>query len=274
VDAPSQTGRSIVSTPASPERRTDPEEVVELFRRLPDAAARDELTRRFLPFAEYLARRFTGRGELQEDLEQVAGLGLVLAIDRFDVDRGVAFSTYAAATIIGELKRHFRDKGWAIRVPRLVQEHSLDVGKAAQALWQELGRSPTIPELARRTGLNEEEVLEAIDASQAYRASSIDAPLGEDGASHADMMGGLDEALEMSPEWATVSDAVKQLPLRERTIVFLRFFRGLTQTEIAEEVGISQMHVSRLLAQTLRQLRGDIGGSEAGADPGEAPASG
>ena len=262
-----------MSTPASPERRSDPDEVIDLFRRLPDPAARDELTRRFLPFADYLARRFTGRGESQEDLEQVASLGLVLAIDRFDVDRGVAFSTYAAATIIGELKRHFRDKGWAIRVPRLVQEHSLDVGKAAQALWQELGRSPTIPELARRTGLNEEEVLEAIDASQAYRASSIDAPIGEDGGSHADMMGGLDEALEMSPEWATVSDAVKRLPTRERTIVFLRFFRGLTQTEIAEEVGISQMHVSRLLAQTLRQLRGDIGGAEAGADQGEAPAS-
>ena len=263
-----------MSTPDASDRRTDPDEVLELFRRLPDPGARDELTKRFLPFAEYLARRFTGRGEAQEDLEQVAGLGLVLAIDRFDVERGVAFSTYAAATIIGELKRHFRDKGWAIRVPRLVQEHSLDVGKAAQTLWQELGRSPTIPELARKTGLSDEEVLEAIDASQAYRASSIDAPLGEDGGTHADSLGVLDEALEMSPEWATVSDAVKRLPRRERTIVFLRFFRGLTQTEIAEEVGISQMHVSRLLAQTLRQLRGEIGEPEAGTGFGEAPASG
>ena len=262
-----------MSAPDPVERRTDPEEVLALFRRLPDHAARDELTRRFLPFAEYLARRFTGRGESQEDLEQVAGLGLVLAVDRFDVERGVAFSTYAAATIIGELKRHFRDKGWAIRVPRLVQEHSLDVGKAAQALWQELGRSPTIPELARRTGLSEEEVLEAIDASQAYRASSIDAPLGEDGGSYADTLGGPDDALEMSPEWATVSDAVKQLPPRERKIVFLRFFRGMTQTEIAEEVGISQMHVSRLLSQTLRQLRGHIGEPEAGTGSGQAPAS-
>ncbi len=185
-----------MSDAGAPERRSDPEEVLELFRRLPDPAARDELTRRFLPFAEYLARRFTGRGESQEDLEQVAGLGLVLAVDRFDVERGVAFSTYAAATIIGELKRHFRDKGWAIRVPRLVQEHSLDVGKAAQTLWQELGRSPTVPELARKTGLSEDEVLEAIDASQAYRASSIDAPMGEDGASHADSLGERDEALE------------------------------------------------------------------------------
>jgi RNA polymerase sigma-B factor len=263
-----------VSASAPLERRADPPEVLDLFRRLPDTEARDELTRRFLPFAEYLARRFTGRGESQEDLEQVAGLGLVLAIDRFDVERGVAFSTYAAATIIGELKRHFRDKGWAIRVPRLVQEHSLDVGKAAQALWQELGRSPTIAELARKTGLSEEEVLEGIDASQAYRASSIDAPLGEDGGSHADTLGGLDEALEMSPEWATVSDAVKQLPLRERTIVFLRFFRGMTQTEIAEEVGISQMHVSRLLSQTLRQLRGEIGTPESGTGSDQAPASG
>jgi RNA polymerase sigma-B factor len=263
-----------VSDPGAPERRTDPEEVLELFRRLPDAAARDELTRRFLPFAEYLARRFTGRGESQEDLEQVAGLGLVLAIDRFDVDRGVAFSTYAAATIIGELKRHFRDKGWAIRVPRLVQEHSLDVGRAAQALWQELGRSPTVPELARKTGLIEDEVLEAIDASQAYRATSIDAPIGEDGASHADSLGQRDEALELSAEWATVSDAVKRLPPRERRIVFLRFFKGLTQTEIAEEVGISQMHVSRLLTQTLSKLRGEIGEPETGTDPGAAPASG
>ncbi len=271
-----------MSDAGAAERRTDPEEVLELFRRLPDPAARDELTRRFLPFAEYLARRFTGRGESQEDLEQVAGLGLVLAVDRFDVERGVAFSTYAAATIIGELKRHFRDKGWAIRVPRLVQEHSLDVGKAAQTLWQELGRSPTVPELARKTGLSEDEVLEAIDASQAYRASSIDAPIGEDGASHADSLGERDEALELSAEWATVSDAVKRLPPRERKIVFLRFFKGLTQTEIAEEIGISQMHVSRLLTQTLSQLRGEIGGPEtwpeAGpeteADPGEAPVSG
>ena len=266
-------GPPAVSDPGPFERRADPDDVLELFRRLPDADVRDELTRRFLPLAEYLARRFTGRGEAQEDLEQVAGLGLVLAIDRFDVERGVAFSTYAAATIIGELKRHFRDKGWAIRVPRLVQEHSLSVGRAAQSLWQELGRSPTIPELARRTGMSEDEVLEAIDASQAYRASSIDAPLGEDGGTTADTLGTLDETLEMSAEWATVSDAVKRLPPRERRIVFLRFFRGLTQTEIAQEVGISQMHVSRLLAQTLSQLRGEIGESETGAGGGEAPVS-
>jgi RNA polymerase sigma-B factor len=262
-----------VSDPGAPQR-TDADEVLELFGRLPDAAARDELARRFLPFAEYLARRFTGRGESREDLEQVAGLGLVLAIDRFDVGRGVAFSTYAAATIIGELKRHFRDKGWAIRVPRLVQEHSLDVGRAAQALWQELGRSPTVPELARKTGLNEDEVLEAIDASQAYRATSIDAPMGEDGVSHVDSLGQRDEALELSAEWATVSDAVKRLPRRERMIVFLRFFKGLTQIEIAEEVGISQMHVSRLLTQTLSQLRAEIGGPETETDPEEAPVSG
>jgi RNA polymerase sigma-B factor len=267
-------GPSGVSEPGPIDRRSDPDDVLELFRRLPDPDVRDELTRRFLPLAEYLARRFTGRGEAQEDLEQVAGLGLILAIDRFDVERGVAFSTYAAATIIGELKRHFRDKGWAIRVPRLVQEHSLSVGRAAQSLWQELGRSPTVPELARKAGMSEDDVLEAIDASQAYRASSIDAPLGEDGGTAADTLGIDDEALEMSAEWATVSDAVKRLPPRERRIVFLRFFRGLTQTEIAQEVGISQMHVSRLLTQTLAQLRGDIGGSETGADPGETPASG
>jgi RNA polymerase sigma-B factor len=242
----------------SPERRADPPEVLALFRRLPDADARDELTRRFLPLAEYLARRFSGRGESGEDLTQVAGLGLVLAIDRFDVDRGVAFSTYAAATIVGELKRHFRDKGWAIRVPRVVQEHSLDIGKAAQALWQELGRSPTVGEIAARTGLREDEVLEGIDAAQAYRAASIDAPIGEDGTTTADTLGAEDEALAMSAEWATVADAVKQLPPRERRILYLRFFRGLTQTEIAAEVGISQMHVSRLLTQTLAGLRGTV----------------
>ena len=227
-----------------------------LFARLPDdAEAREELVRRFLPLAEYLARRFAGRGEAQDDLFQVASLGLLNAIDRFDLGRDVQFSTYAAVTIVGELKRHFRDKGWAVRVPRRLQEVGLRVNAVLPELSQELGRSPTIEEIAGRVGASAEEILEAMEASQAYSTSSLDAPTGEEGAAPIEVLGGDDPSLGLLEEWASIAPAVRDLPQRERTVLYLRFFRGLTQSEIAREVGVSQMHVSRILAQTLRTLR-------------------
>jgi RNA polymerase sigma-B factor len=238
----------------------------ELFALRPDGAAREELVRRFLPLAEYLARRFSGRGEAQDDLVQVASLGLLNAIDRFDLDRDVQFSTYAAVTIVGELKRHFRDKGWAIRVPRRLQEVGLRVNHVLPDLTQELGRSPTVDEIAARCGATAEEVLDAMEASQAYSTSSLDAPLGEEGAAPIDVLGSHDPSLTVLEEWAAVAPAVRDLPQRERTVLYLRFFRGLTQSEIAREVGVSQMHVSRLLSQTLRLLREAVATDEPGRD--------
>jgi RNA polymerase sigma-B factor len=238
---------------------TDREVETELFTRLPeDAAARERLVEMFLPLAEYLARRFDRRGEPLEDLVQVASVGLLNAIDRFDVERDVQFSTYAAVTIIGELKRHFRDKGWAIRVPRRLQEVGLRVNAVLAELSQELGRSPTVEEIAARCEASPEEILDAMEAVQAYSTTSLDTPVGEEGAAPIDVLGGEDPSLETLEGWASVAPAVKQLPERERRVLYLRFFRGLTQSEIAEKVGVSQMHVSRILSQTLSFLRSAV----------------
>lgn len=228
----------------------------ELFELLPDdPGAREELAHRFLPLAEYLARRFSGRGESQDDLFQVASLGLLNAIDRFDLERDVQFSTYAAVTIVGELKRHFRDKGWAVRVPRRLQEVGLRINTVLPELSQELGRSPTIDEIAARSDSSAEEILEAMEASQAYATSSLDAPATDDGAAPIEVLGTDDPSLAVLEEWSSVAPAVRDLPQRERTVLYLRFFRGMTQSEIAREVGVSQMYVSRILSQTLRLLR-------------------
>lgn len=238
---------------------TDREVETELFKRLPDDdEARERLVAMFLPLAEYLARRFDRRGEPLEDLVQVASVGLLNAIDRFDVERDVQFSTYAAVTIIGELKRHFRDKGWAIRVPRRLQEVGLRVNTILPELSQELGRSPTVEEIAARCEASPEEILDAMEAVQAYSTTSLDSPIGEDGAAPIDVLGGDDPSLEILEGWASVAPAVKELPERERRVLYLRFFRGLTQSEIAEEVGVSQMHVSRILSQTLSFLRAAV----------------
>jgi RNA polymerase sigma-B factor len=238
---------------------TDRDVEIDLFKRLPaDGAARDELVNMFLPLAEYLARRFDRRGEPLEDLVQVASVGLLNAIDRFDVERDVQFSTYAAVTIIGELKRHFRDKGWAIRVPRRLQEVGLRVNTVLPVLSQELGRSPTVEEIAARCEASPEEILDAMEAVQAYSTTSLDTPVGEEGAAPIDVLGGEDPSLEILEGWASVAPAVKELPERERRVLYLRFFRGLTQSEIASEVGVSQMHVSRILSQTLAFLRSAV----------------
>jgi RNA polymerase sigma-B factor len=255
---PDREANALQERPVTARERVELQELDEreLFGMLPkDIAAREELTRRFLPLAEYLARRFSGRGESQDDLFQVASLGLLNAIDRFDLDRDVQFSTYAAVTIVGELKRHFRDKGWAVRVPRRLQEIGLRINAVLPELSQQLGRSPTIDEIAARCDANAEEILEAMEASQAYATSSLDAPASEDGAAPIEVLGTDDPSLELLDEWASVAPAVRDLPQRERTVLYLRFFRGLTQSEIAREVGVSQMHVSRILSQTLRGLR-------------------
>jgi RNA polymerase sigma-B factor len=247
------------------EERVDEHELKarELFAKLPDPAARDELSAMFQSLAEYLARRFYGRGEPLDDLIQVASLGLLKAIDRFDLERGVKFSTYATATVVGELKRHFRDKGWALRVPRRLQEAGMKVARTVTEMYQDLGRAPTIREIGKRTGLSEEDVLEAMETAHAYTTASLDAPTDEEGTASVDRLGKEEEAYELLEGWTTVAPAIKSLPARERNILYLRFFRGLTQTQIAEELGMSQMHVSRLLSRTLSTLRQQVADPDA-----------
>jgi RNA polymerase sigma-B factor len=222
------------------------------------AAHRQTLVAQYLGLVEFLARRFRNRGEPTEDLVQVGTIGLLKAIDRFDLDRKVEFSTYATPTVVGELKRHFRDKGWAVRVPRRLQELHLELSKTVSELSQELGRSPTIPELAEHTGLTEENVLEGLEIAQAYNFTSLDVPVDQSDAgsvSFADQFGAEDEHMEILEYRTALAPEMAKLPDRERTILYLRFYRGLTQSEIAQRLDISQMHVSRLLNRTLGQLR-------------------
>jgi RNA polymerase sigma-B factor len=226
-----------------------------LFARLPDEAAREELLVRHRPLALYLARKFTGRGEGLDDLEQVATLALLKAIDRLDPEREVKFSTFATITIIGELKRHLRDKGWAVRVPRPVQELAVRINRLVPELTQELGRAPTVSEISNAAGSDEDAVLEALDASRAYSADSLDAPTGDDDFSPIDTLAEPDDRFDRLESWQSVAPLIQTLPERERTILYLRFFEERTQSEIAAELGISQMHVSRLLAKTLGYLR-------------------
>jgi RNA polymerase sigma-B factor len=221
------------------------------------AAIRDQLVRMHLPLVEYLARRFRNRGEPLDDLVQVATIGLIKSVDRFDPERGVEFSTYATPTIVGEIKRHFRDKGWAIRVPRRLQELKLSLTKATSELSQSLGRSPTVAEIAAHLQMSEEEVLEGLESANAYSAVSLDAPdSGDDEApAVADTLGVQDESLEGVEYRESLKPLLERLPPREKRILLLRFFGNMTQSQIAIELGISQMHVSRLLARTLAQLR-------------------
>jgi RNA polymerase sigma-B factor len=238
--------------------RDDTKELFARLQRTGDPEIRATLAHLHLPLVEYLAKRFKDRGEPLDDLVQVGSVGLLKAIDRFDLERGVEFSTYATPTIVGELKRYFRDKGWAIRVPRRLQELSLRLNKVVAHLTQQLGRSPTVSEIARHAGVTEEEVLEALESGQAYSTTSLDAPAGadeEDSPMRLDRMGEDDIALDNLEYFASLAPLIAELPERERTILFLRFFRGMTQSRIAEQVGISQMHVSRLLTRILDFLR-------------------
>ncbi|HET7432806.1 MAG TPA: RNA polymerase sigma factor SigF [Nocardioides sp.] len=226
-------------------------------------AARDGLVTLHLPLVEHCARRFRNRGEPFEDLVQVGTIGLIKSIDRFDLERGVEFSTYATPTIIGEIKRYFRDKGWAIRVPRRLQELRMQIGSTTADLTQTLGRSPTPRELAEAIGCSVEEIIEGIESSNAYSTLSLDATEdGDDsGASMLEMMGLDDEELEHIEIRESIKPLLEALPAREKRILLLRFFKNKTQSEIAEEIGVSQMHVSRLLSRTLEQLRTSLQGS-------------
>jgi RNA polymerase sigma-B factor len=222
-----------------------------------DRAARDEVAARMLPLARSLARRYANKGEPLDDLEQVACVGLIKAIDRFDLSRDVRFATYAVPTIAGELKRHFRDRGWMMRVPREVQELSGKIGIVRERLVHDLARSPTVAELARATGADEERVMEAMAAAEAYRTLSLDQPF-QDGTGPLEAIGGDDHGFERAEARAMLADGLGELAPREREIVRLRYFEGLTQREIAEHIGISQMHVSRLIRRTVQQLRDRI----------------
>ncbi|WP_422769337.1 SigB/SigF/SigG family RNA polymerase sigma factor [Plantactinospora sp. WMMC1484] len=239
--------------------------------------ARDDLVRFAMPFAGRLARRYRGRGEPLEDLEQVARLGLVNAVDRYDPERG-SFTAYAAITIVGEIKRHFRDRTWGVHVPRRLRDLILEVGQATAALTSELSRSPSVTELAARLETPEEEILAALESAAGYSPASLNAPVGgESSAEFGDLVGESDTDLESVDDRVTVSGLLGRLPWRERRILAMRFYGNQTQAEIAARFGISQMHVSRLLSRALTWLRQAMladspapwqsGGAEAGGAP-------
>jgi RNA polymerase sigma-B factor len=241
-----------------PARKQELREKFAAFAQSRDEKQRAELIEAHLGLAEYLARRFANRGEPLDDLVQVASMGLVKAVDRFEPERGLEFSTYATHTIVGELKRHFRDKGWAVRVPRRMQELHLRLSGLVSGLSQDLGRAPTVAEIAQAAGVSEEEVLEALEAGNAYRFASIDAPAPgntDDGGTLAATLGSEDESMVDVEHRVALSPLIAKLPERQQRILHYRFVEGLTQSEIAGRLGISQMHVSRLLARSLAELR-------------------
>lgn len=220
-----------------------------------DPAIRERLVRAHLGLAASLAARFSSRPEAADDLHQAALLGLLHAIDRFDPHRNIQFTTFAWATISGELKRHFRDRTWGVRVPRRVQELYLVTAEATDTLTNTLGRSPTVAEVAESIGFSEEDVIEALEARSAYRLTSLDAPVGDDGDSSGRQIGGDDHGYQVVEQRSMLSELTSRLEPRERQIIHLRFTEELTQAEIADRIGVSQMHVSRLLSVSLNKLR-------------------
>ena len=226
-----------------------------------DLAAREELIERYMSLVRSLARRYAYRGEQLEDLVQIGAIGLIKAIDRFDLDRGVELTTYATPNIIGEIKRHFRDKGWSVRVPRGLQELNVQVSKLIEQLTVQLGRSPTIAELANAADVEEEAVLEALESGRAYSSVSLSSGGGSDEDGELDpleSLGTLEHEYEVSEDRAVLAPGFKVLDERERRILHLRFFRGMTQSQIAAQIGISQMHVSRLIRRSLEKIREEI----------------
>lgn len=228
----------------------------EEFVRTRDRRLRNRLVERHMGLAAHVARRFGRRGPSDDDLRQVAFLALVKAVDRFDPSREVAFSTFAGRTIEGEIKRHFRDHTWTIRVPRSAKELHLQLRRATDELTQQLGRAPTVPELAERVGVTADDVIEGIAAGSAYSTLSLDAPApgSEDGDGGRDL-GSPDVGFDHVTDAELVERMIVRLPAREQEIVRLRFYEELSQSEIAERVGISQMHVSRLLRRSFEQMR-------------------
>jgi RNA polymerase sigma-B factor len=251
------------------ERRTGRERIredlklLQRYHRDGDQAARTALIERFLPLARQLARRYERQDEPLDDLLQVASMGLVKAIDRFDPTRGVAFSSFAVPTILGELKRYFRDVGWSVHVPRGMQERALEVNRAVTELSKTLGCSPTPAELAAFMELTHEEVLEAMEAATAYDSVSLEAPRSngddEDAGEFLERLGGEDPGYELAEYSATLAPELRALPERDRLVLRLRFVEDLTQSEIAEQIGVSQMHVSRLIRRALEKIRTGIG---------------
>ena len=239
-----------------------------------DVRARQELIERHLGFVRRLAQRYAQRGETIDDLTQVGCVGLIKAVDRFDSRRNVTLATYAAPNILGEIKRHFRDKGWSVRVPRDVQELNVRLGKVVDQLTTRLGRSPSVEELAKATDSSMEQVVEALESSRAYSALSLSERGGdgdEDGADPLDMLGEEDEGYGLVEQRQLLREGFRGLPERERAILHMRFFLGLTQSEIADRVGISQMHVSRLIRQSLEQVRAELAAAEQEQAPAPRP---
>ena len=222
-----------------------------------DLAARDALVGRHLGLARALSRRYAGRGEAIEDIEQVAAIGLIKAIDRYDASRGFALTTFATPTVLGEIKRHFRDRAWTIRVPRHIQELNGKTSRAVERLTTAIGRSPTIAEIASEAGASAEEVLEALEAGSAYSPASLSSSPGggEDELDPMDWIGADDAGYRLAEARTTLEPALGELSEREQAILALRFEEGLTQTQIAARMGISQMHVSRLIRRALDALR-------------------
>ena len=224
-----------------------------------DASAREALVNRHLPLVRSLARRYAGRGEALEDIEQVGAIGLIKAIDRYELSREVALTTYATPNVVGEIKRHFRDKGWAIRVPRALQELNGKMGPTIERLTSKLGRSPSIAEIAAEFEVSTEQVLEALEAGSAYAPLSLSAgPSGDEELDPMETIGELDEEFERTDDRTSLEPALAALPDREREILRMRFEEGLTQTQIAERIGISQMHVSRLIRRSLERMRNQL----------------
>jgi RNA polymerase sigma-B factor len=265
-------GAPVASPPATPKPRREPrpksrrsfrdlhdQRLLERYHRDGDLEARERLIERFLPLARQLASRYSYTDEPHDDLVQVACVGLVKAVDRFEPERGSTFVNYAVPTILGELKRHFRDKGWAVHVPRAMQERALQVNQAIAVLSTRLGRSPSARELAAHVGVSTEQVLEALEAATAYDTLSLEStpPGGDDDErrSYADTIASEEQGYQMVELGQALSGTVRALPDREREILHLRFVQDLTQAEIAERVGVSQMHVSRLLRRSLDKLR-------------------
>ncbi|GLY63964.1 SigB/SigF/SigG family RNA polymerase sigma factor [Amycolatopsis taiwanensis] len=218
---------------------------------------RDKLVTGHLPLAEHIAQRFSGRGVAKEDLVQVATVGLINAVDRFDAARGADFLSFAVPTVMGEVRRHFRDSGWLVRVPRRLKELHLSISAASTALAQRLGRAPTPSEIAAHLSISQEDVYEGLEAGNAYHSMSLDEVLSGDTENLAlgDTLGEEDSGLEGVENHEALLPLIRELPERERRILGLRFVHNMTQTQIAERIGVSQMHVSRLLARTLEHLR-------------------
>jgi RNA polymerase sigma-B factor len=226
-----------------------------------DLQAREQLIEQYLSLVRSLARRYSYRGEQLDDLVQIGAIGLIKAIDRFDLSRGVELTTYATPNIIGEIKRHFRDRGWAVRVPRGLQELNVQLSKLIEQQSVELGRSPTIAELAKAAGVEEEQVLEALESGRAYSSISLSTGSSNDEGEELDLLeslGEIEHEYEVSEDRAVLEPGFKALDPRERKILHLRFFEGLTQSQIADQVGISQMHVSRLIRRAVEKMRDEI----------------